>query len=364
MDSWISPLFLAIFLGISVTFLTAPAAIYMSRRVGLVDVPGSSSHKKHKTPTVLAGGTALFLSFLLLALALGLFKDRNILALFVAVSIIYAFGLWDDLKGLDAPKKLLGQGLASVVIMASGISIQIFEAPTFFIGGPEMIYVLVDRALTVFWLIGITNAFNLVDSMDGLAVGISGWTLAFFMLITIDTGQVNLATLSALLAGICLTLYLFNSPKARLFMGDSGVQTLGFTIAVMSILLTPVNNAQTTSWFIPILLLAIPIFDTSLVFFSRLRRGVAFYKSGYDHTYHRLTLLGLESNHAVLLLHTIALAIDCLAYFAMSLGPLWANVIFAGLVVVALAAFVFLEVTFTTISRRVEAAAVHESGLH
>ncbi|MEA4907969.1 MAG: MraY family glycosyltransferase [Anaerolineaceae bacterium] len=351
MDSQVAVLFLAVFLGIGVTFVTSPAAILVAKRLHLLDIPGSASHKMHQEPIALAGGMALMVSLLALSAVLGLYHDADVLVLLAASCIIFAFGLWDDFVGLDAPKKLLGQGLAAVLVLSSGISIQIFESTTFFWGGNELIYVVIDRGLTLLWLVGITNAFNLIDSMDGLVVGISGWASAFFMLTMLDAQQYTLASLSALLAGSCLSLYFFNSPRAKLFLGDSGAQTLGFLMATLAILYTPQNRLQTSSWFVPILLVALPIFDTSLVFFSRMRRKIPFYKAGCDHTYHRLVLLGLDSNHAVLLLHIIALAIDCLAFFAMSLGPTPANIIFAACLLLGIVAFTFLEIQYSKHNR-------------
>jgi UDP-GlcNAc:undecaprenyl-phosphate GlcNAc-1-phosphate transferase len=264
-------------------------------------------------------------------------------ALLLPTLVIFIFGLWDDAKGLPALTKLAGQVAAVLLMMALGIHIRIFESPRFFIGGQSLVFQLLDWGLTLFWMIGITNAFNLVDSMDGLAVGLSGWSFAFFMLATLDTRQEGLSIMSALMVGICLALYYYNGSPAKLFLGDSGAQTFGFLLAAIAILYTPTETAQTSSWFVPILLLGVPIFDTTLVFFSRIRRGKYFYQAGTDHTYHRLVALGMAPPRAVLTMHMAALLLQCVAFVAVTLQPLWANLIFAAALAVGLFAVLFLD---------------------
>jgi UDP-GlcNAc:undecaprenyl-phosphate GlcNAc-1-phosphate transferase len=144
------------------------------------------------------------------------------------------------------------------------------------------------------------------------------------------SGQLELTTWAAVLAGIGIALYFWNSPPARYFLGDSGAQTLGFLLAIIALLYNPVNKDQASSWFAPILILGVPIFDTSLVVFSRLRRHIPPFEGNRDHTYHRLVRGGMNSARAVSLLHIVALSLDGIALFALSLQPLYANLIFAG----------------------------------
>ena len=322
-------MFQAILVSLVVALAACWIAIRIARRLGLIDIPGSSPHKQHEFPTPLAGGMALVLSLLIVGLLFGIFADREFLPVFLAAGIIFAFGLWDDARGMSAPVKLVGQTIAVIILVASGFYIRIFEYPGFFIGGTGPFFRALNWIVTWLWVIGITNAFNLTDSMDGLAVGLSGWALAFFMLAAFDSGQTPLSLFSAILLGICLGISFFNQHPARLFLGDSGSQTLGFFLAAIGIFYTPVGAYQTSSWFVPILLVGVPIFDTTLVFFSRLRRGKAFYKSNRDHTYHRLVRLGMDSGRAVMTMHIAALILECLAFVAVSLTPVWANGIFA-----------------------------------
>jgi len=148
---------------------------------------------------------------------------------------------------------------------------------------------------------------------------------------------------SAILAGISLGLVYYNRSPARLFLGDSGAQTIGFLLAAVSILYAPHEYPQTTSWFIPILVLGVPIFDTTLVVLSRVRRGHPFYIGRLDHTYHRLVVLGMDPNRAVMSIHLAAVILECLAFFAVGLTTAGANSMFALCLLVGAAGILWLD---------------------
>jgi UDP-GlcNAc:undecaprenyl-phosphate GlcNAc-1-phosphate transferase len=328
--STMTNVFLATLAGLGLTLVTGWLAIRIATRLKLMDFPGVLPHKQHRTPTPYAGGIALLFSLLILLFALGVWKVGGLGGLYLALMVIFIFGIWDDYKKLKPSVKSLGQLLAALILISSGIYIRVFEGSQFYLGGPHQLYVLFDWLLTILWVVGVTNAFNLVDSMDGLSVGLSAWAFAFFMLATLDSQQQSLSVLSAIVLGICLGLFYYNATPARLFLGDAGAQGLGLLLATIAILYTPLQRNQASSWFVPILLVGVPIFDTSLVFFSRLRQRRAFYKSGMDHTYHRLVGLGLDPGRAVLTMHFAALMLECIAFVAISLPPLGANLVFVG----------------------------------
>lgn len=334
--------FLYILLAIVVSLSLAPFFIAIANRVGLVDIPGKSAHKLHAHPTPLAGGTVLFASMLLLVTIFGFWDEPFVRSLCLSTGVIYLFGLWDDARGLSALPKLLGQTLASVFLIFSGVSVHFIESlrPAFL--SADVISWL-DTGFTMLWLIGMTNAMNMIDSMDGLSVGLSAIAFVFFLPVTLASGQTHLSAISALLLGVCVGLYFYNITPAKLFLGDSGAQTLGFIVASVAMAYAPVGLHPVTSWFVPILLLSIPIFDTSLVTISRLRRGLPVYKANRDHIYHRLLHLGLSPLRAVMTVHLAAVVIDCLAFVALSLTPLWANVIFGSILLVGVASIAWLE---------------------
>ena len=176
--------------------------------------------------------------------------------------------------------------------------------------------------------------------MDSLAVGLAAIASVFFLLVTIDSNETDLAFLSALILGSCIGMFYFNATPARTFLGDSGAQFLGFILATIAMAYTPQGFPQPSSWFVPILLLSVPIFDTSFVAVSRLRRGLPIYQAGRDHVYHRLIRLGMSAIQSVTIMHVAALFTGCLAFIALSLPPLWANLVF-GLILICGAIFLF-----------------------
>ena len=333
-------LFKACLGGIIVTAALCPFAIWMARRMGLLDIPGSAVHKQHRRTTPAAGGIGLVLSMIVLVLVFQLL-DRHIFPLLVGSFIIFLFGLWDDAKGLGAPVKLTGQILASIFLVASDVSVRFLEGLSIpHIGG--YIFIVLDWGVTVFWFVGITNAFNLIDSMDGLAVGIAGIAFAFFMVMSLTAQQTGLAIFSACLMGICISLSAFNISPARLFLGDSGAQTLGFTLAAVAVLYKPFNLPQASSWFLPILVLGVPIFDTTLVVATRLIHHQPVFKGDCNHIYHRVVALGLDPRRAVMVLHLATLILNLLAFIALSLPPLESTSIFFAVVIAGMILLVLL----------------------
>lgn len=327
-------LFPSIFWAILTTVAITPIAIKAAVRFKLIDYPNSSPHKIHGQPVPKAGGMAIGLSLFSLNFLMGNMQSAVIRTILIASIIIFIFGLWDDARRLSPGWKLVGQILGTTILISQGIHIRML--------GSNMIP---NIALTFIWMIGITNAFNLVDSMDGLVAGLAAIASAFFMLVTIDAGQAPLSILSAIILGSCIGMLYFNALPAQTFLGDSGAQFLGFILAAQAIAYTPPGLPQPSSWFVPILLLSVPIFDTSLVVISRLSQKRAVYQAGLDHTYHRLVRLGMPSSRAVLTMHLFAIVSGCLAFLALPLPPLWANLIFALALLIGLLILTWLSRT-------------------
>ena len=325
-------LFPLIFWAILATLAVTPIAIRAAIRLQLIDHPNTSPHKIHQRPVPKAGGIAITLVILFINLLSGNLVSSTIRTILLASMIIFLFGLWDDTHRLSPRWKLVGQILATIILISQGVHIRMLGSLT-----------MLNMALTLLWTIGITNAFNLVDSMDGLANGLAAIAAAFFMLVTVDADQPALALLSAIILGSSIGMLYFNTLPAHTFLGDSGAQFLGFTLAALAIAYTPPGLPQPSSWFVPILLLSVPIFDTTLVVISRLRHKKAVYQAGLDHTYHRLVNLGLPSSRAVLTMHLFAIVSGCLAFMALPLPPLWANAIFISALLVGLLLLLWLE---------------------
>jgi UDP-GlcNAc:undecaprenyl-phosphate GlcNAc-1-phosphate transferase len=332
---------LEIFISFFLVVVTAPVGIAIAEKLGLIDVPGTSAHKKHAHPTPLAGGLILSLT---LPISFGIFilwRYPHFWRVLLGATVIFIFGLADDKYGLSATQKFSGQILATIIAISSGISVRILES--FPIPLEMWMVVILDRTVTLFWIVGITNAFNLIDSMDGLAAGLAVISTGFFSVITIASGQTELTRVTSILLGAFIGLYFYNKIPARLFLGDSGSQVIGFFLAAISILYNPPDLPQGSTWFVPILLLGIPIFDTSLVIVSRLRRRKPIFHADLSHTYHRMLRMGLSPARAVLLIHLASLLLSIIAYTIMSLPQQSATIIFLGIMAIGISILGALE---------------------
>lgn len=340
MPDFLTEIFILLGLGLLLGALTSLIAVPLCKPLGLIDHPGAALHKQHARPTPLAGGLVILASLAVLVPIFPNLFDAEMRGAVLAGAVILLFGVWDDMVGLSAGVKFAGQFIAVSIAIASGINIEFLND---FLPNTPLLSNVLNLTLTVLWLVGITNAFNLIDSMDGIVAGLSALASAFFILVTIESGQPELTQWAAILTGVSLALFFWNSPPARYFLGDSGAQTLGFLLAVLALLYNPANKAPASSWFAPILILGMPIFDTSLVVFSRLRRRLRPFQGNRDHTYHRLMQAGLPSSRAVSLLHLTALALDILALIAISLSPLAANLIFVACLLAGGAFIIILD---------------------
>ena len=201
--------------GVMAAVIFSPLAIWIARRKGLLDIPGTAIHKEHARPTPLTGGIALALSVLVLLTVFRLW-EKPFSLLLAATAIVFVFGLWDDARGLSAPQKILGQILASVVLIAPGISVEFLSGLSIPFLSPSLLTIL-NWVVTIFWLVGISNSINLIDSMDGQALGASSIAFAFFIGLTLVARQNDLARFGVIFLGICIGLFFFSTFHLRGF---------------------------------------------------------------------------------------------------------------------------------------------------
>jgi len=322
--------------------LGRPAA-YLAERFGVMDIPGSAPHKQHARPTPLAGGILLMAALVVMAFLFYPSLSGDMLVVLVGALVIFAFGLWDDRKGLSAGPKLMGQLLASAILIYFGVQVRFMSILFQYYGWPPELGQAMNILITLFWLIGITNALNMIDSMDGIVAGMGVIASAFFMGATGLSGQPILSLWAAGLFGISAGLYIWNGLASRFFLGDSGAQTMGFLLASFGILYNPFNRAPESSWIVPILLLGVPIFDTTLVTLSRLRRGQQVGSGRRDHTYHRLIALGFSSRNAVFSTHLTSLLISLIALLTLYIPSSIALIFFFATIACGLVFLFWLE---------------------
>lgn len=311
-----------------------PLIARLAARAGLMDWPNSAPHKQHGVATPLAGGTVFFICLLIVGWVEHSFMYPPLGNIVLASTVVYFFGLLDDYRHLSPSWKLLGQFLAAVLLIYLGVYVQLFAQNW------------INNLITIFWVVGVTNAYNFVDSKDGLAIGLAGLASAFFMLVTIESKQMDISQFSTILVGICLGIFYFNAAPARFFLGDSGSQVIGFILAALGIAYNPLGYSRLDSWYIPILLVGVPIFDATLVIFSRLRRGAPLYKGAFDHTYHRLVALGMHPNRAILSMHLAAILLGCLAFIALGLQTWFSNLLFGLVVLLGIGLILALDMRF------------------
>ncbi len=312
----LSSYFPAILASILIALISSPLAVTIARRLKLIDVPGTSGHKQHDTPTPMAGGLVFAFTLVIAGTFFGWYSSVTSLGILAGAGVILVFGLIDDAVGLGAPQKLLGQALAATLLVVTGTQVHLFSNEW------------INLTLTFFWVLGLVNAFNFVDSMDGLALGLAAIASAFFLLVTIEADQPQLTSIAAGVFGACIGLAFFNLPPAKMFLGDSGAQMLGFLMAAVGVAYSPADLPKLSSWFVPILVLGVPIFDTTLVVFSRLKRGAKVYRASRDHTYHRICQLGLEPTRAIFTMHLTAIVLGFLAFISLDTNVIFGNALF------------------------------------
>lgn len=320
---------------VALTFsiVVTPLVRRVALRVGVVAVP--RSRDIHVAPVPLLGGAAIYLGFVVALLLLGdRAYIRELVAILLGATLVSLFGLADDRWGLGAAAKLGGQALAAIVLLLGGTQVQLFAAPW------------LNWAITVAWVVGITNAVNFLDNMDGLSGGVATVAAAFFLLLAAmnEPRQVLVGAMAAALLGACVGFLRYNLNPATIFMGDTGSLFIGFILAALAIKLRFLSNIPLVTWMVPLCVLAVPIFDTCLVVVARLRRGVnPFTTAGKDHLSHRLHALGMTRREAVLTCYLIAGACGLVGVYLTQARPLEAYVVAGALAVVGVAAIVWLE---------------------
>jgi len=280
-----------------------PLVRRIALRLGVIDQP--NARKIHVNPIPLLGGVAIYGAFIAALLLFGdRFRLKELLSILVGASLMSFLGVWDDRRSLNPLLKLVGQFLAASILVISGVYVGTFP------------WEALNIALTLLWVVVVTNAMNLLDNMDGLSGGIGAVAAIFFLLLAAMNDQYLVGALSAALVGACLGFLVYNFNPASIFMGDAGALFLGFILAAVAIKLRFPQGVQIVTWMVPVLILGLPLFDTALVIISRLRRGLnPLTTPGKDHTSHRLVALGYTRREAVLICYLACAGLGVIALF-------------------------------------------------
>jgi UDP-GlcNAc:undecaprenyl-phosphate/decaprenyl-phosphate GlcNAc-1-phosphate transferase len=292
--------YVGVFIGCAgLTVFLTPLALRLARRRNLLDMPGPA--KSHAEAVPYLGGVAIVAAFSLVLLVADIVRpdgaDSKALVVTVGLGVALALvGLVDDLRGLPVWFRLAVEVGAGVVVYATGTRAHLAGAG---LG--------LDAVVTVAWVVVITNAFNLLDNMDGLSAGVAAIASFWLFVVGLVNGQYFVAVLSLALVGCAAGFLRHNRFPARIYMGDAGSLYLGFVLSVVALHLRSYASLRVT-FLVPVMVLAVPIFDTTLVVIARLIQRRSPFQGGRDHTSHRLVFVGLPVPAAVALIYALTMA--------------------------------------------------------
>ena len=317
---WIK-LIAVIIVAFIISFGSTPIVKAFATKVGAMDVP-LDARRVHDHPIPRMGGLAIFLGFLLSVL---LFVDitREVRGILLGLILIVATGILDDIISLNAWVKLLAQIAAAIIAVLYGVVIHFFMHPNVFLEGNVINIGWLAYPITVIWIVGITNSVNLIDGLDGLAVGVSTISCITILVAVLLTGGVDpsVPLLIAALAGACIGFMPYNLNPAKIFMGDTGSLMLGYTLSTVSVL-GLFKFYTIVTFVVPVLALAVPLSDTVFAFCRRILHGQSPFKADRGHFHHKLMDLGLSQKQAVAILYAISAILGLAAVTLTTNGAL------------------------------------------
>jgi len=285
----------------------------------VVDQP-NASHKSHKNPVPYLGGVAIIIGIITISYSASLISNFTSTTFWLATSVLGPalalglIGLWDDLRSLPPLPRFIAQSIAGIFTASVLIITNSVANPT----GSNFF----DAAITVFWVVGICNSINFFDNLDGGAAGTVAISSAALAYLTLTGDQYLIAALAIVTTGATLGFLVWNKSPAKIYMGDAGALFLGVVLATLTIRFDPSSRTEIGSYLTPVFLLAIPILDTTVAVFSRLRRHVSPFQGGQDHLSHRLIRAGFSRKQAALSLWLLSAAYGVLAIFISRVNSL------------------------------------------
>ena len=301
---------LSLFLSIITTWFIKQICIYHN----IVEFPRKD--RWHESPVAKFGGIAIFFTFIISILLLDKYNN-SVIFICTGSGLIFLLGLLDDVRGVSPTLKLVTQIIIAIIAYIFGLK--------FFSTGP----IFISFPLTILWIVGIINAMNLLDNMDGLCSGIAAIITLVIATGAYLGGNVLLMQVSLIVTGTCLGFLIFNFNPAKIFMGDAGSMFLGYVLSTLSLYAVEFRSSNlAVSLFLPVMVMAIPIFDTSLVTIGRILNRRKITVGGKDHTSHRLVQLGLSERKAVVLLYIISGVIGfCALIFQLIDIQFWLSIV-------------------------------------
>ena len=317
----------ALLIAAVITFALTPVAMRAAWRLGVVDRPGG--RRIHDRPIPLLGGVAI-LAGIVVAVLPNLDVDRRYASILIGAGLICLLGVIDDRFGIPPLPKLLGQIACAAIPVATGMTIDSITIPL--IEPSTVSFGVLAYPLTIIFIVAVANVVNLADGMDGLAAGVCGISALTFAILALSLGRISAGVMAAAVAGACLGFLPWNFNPAKVFMGDSGALVLGFLLACVSIQ-GVMKTAAALSLVFPLVVLLVPILDTSFVILKRLKSGQSIASADKNHFHHRLLRVGYTQRQAVGLLYAwsgvlaaFALAIRLFPYRTEGTWNLWPTI--------------------------------------
>jgi UDP-GlcNAc:undecaprenyl-phosphate GlcNAc-1-phosphate transferase len=312
---------------IIIAIIICPFLIKYSHKIGAVDAPNYRKMHTRSLPTI--GGVAIYFAFLVAFLYIAQITNISYTIL-VGATIIFITGFVDDLISLKPWQKLLGQIIATVIVLGEGIQIHYLTLP--FVGESIHVNYWVSFAISFVWIIGITNGINLIDGLDGLAAGVSGIAATSIFAMALIMGNIPVALLSLALVGSTAGFLCFNTYPAKIFMGDTGALFLGFMLAVLSVM--GYKQVTLITVVIPIIILAVPIIDTLVAIVRRKVNRQKITVADKSHIHHKLIDAGFSHRGAVFFIYGISFVFGSAAVIFSQVSLLGASIIFIALILV------------------------------
>ncbi|MBU3189010.1 undecaprenyl/decaprenyl-phosphate alpha-N-acetylglucosaminyl 1-phosphate transferase [Clostridium bowmanii] len=300
-----------------VSFIITPLVKKFAIRINAIDVP-KDERRVHCKPVPVMGGLAIYISFVIGVILYNGILTTSQLGIIIGATIIVMGGMIDDIKDLSPKYKLLIQIMGAVCLLLSGVRISILTNPfrEFY---PYLNIGWINIPVTIIWIVAVTNAFNLIDGLDGLAAGVAFIACVTLMIVSIINGRLEAAFLTAVLSGAILGFIPYNFNPASIFMGDTGSQLLGFLLAAISIE-TAIKSATAFVIAVPILAFGLPIYDTLFAMIRRKANGKPIMQADRGHLHHRLLDMGLNQKQAVIIMYFISAALGGASILAMQIS--------------------------------------------
>ncbi len=330
---------LALAVALLTSFLSVPFVKNIAIKAGAIDYP-KDGRRMHRVPIPRMGGISIFYGFIISTLCFANL-NKQMWGIIIGSILIVALGVIDDIKALNAKPKFLIQIIAAIIPVAMGTKISFISLPLLGNSSDIVFHDILSYLVSIMWIVGVTNAVNLIDGLDGLAAGVSTIASASIFFIALINGNAFVTTISVILIGACLGFLPYNLNPAKIFMGDTGSTFLGYIMAVMSIQ-GMFKSYTLIAFIVPVLILGLPIFDTSMAIIRRLIHHRPIMEADRGHLHHRLIDMGFNQKQTVAILYTISAILGLSAIIMEGYDE------FTGfMLILSVIVFVILAIAFT-----------------